>query len=175
MTRHRTLFGMLAVTLALCAWPAPSFAYEEQASLDVATGGVLLADTPALPSYGLSVDVGASRGISDNFVLRGALGYASLIEDGATKHAGRARVEFAYLVDILRWVPSFGLGASVWLYDDEGFAVRPAGHAVFALDFLFNRAWTFGLDLRTGFLWDGDGFVSESEAQLRISRMFDLF
>ena len=64
------------------------------------------------------------------FVLRAAGGYAPMLDSDEIVHAGRARVELAYIVDILRWVPFFGLGGSLWLYNDLGVTVRPAWHAV---------------------------------------------
>jgi hypothetical protein len=174
MTRHRRAFGLGLGLLCGAAWALPARAYEEQASLDVAVGADLLPQSDTLRSVGPTLDVGASLGLSDMFVLRGALGYALQIESGV-QHVGRARVEAAYLIDVLRYVPFFGVGASLWLYDADGITARPAGHVVLGLDFLANRTWTVGLDLRTGLLWEDGGLSSVSEAQLRLSRMFDRF
>jgi hypothetical protein len=136
---------------------------------------VRLAPTRSKPPWLASLDVGAALGLSDMFVLRGAVGYAGLFEAGVQAQGGRARAELAYLIDVLRWVPYFGVGASLWLHDHDGLQVRPAGHVLFGLDFLYNRTWTLGIDLRTGLILEPEGLSSASEAQLRLSRMFDLF
>jgi hypothetical protein len=174
MTRHRTAFwaGLMAVAVL---FTTPAHAYEEQASVDGAVGaGILPAST--LPAWTASLDLGAAMGLSDMFVLRGAVGYAGLFEaERRTNHAGRVRAELAYLIDVLRWVPYFGAGGSLWALDDGGLAVRASGHVLFGLDFLYDRTWTFGIDLRTGIFWEPAGVSSMSEAQLRLSRMFDLF
>lgn len=184
MMRHRTAFGVIVsrlvppLALLAASWvalaAAPARAYEEQASVEVAAGaGILPAAT--LPPWLASLDVGAAMGLSDMFVLRGAVGYAGLFESGVQVQGGRARAELAYLIDVLRWVPYFGVGFSLWLHDHDGVQVRPAGHALFGLDFLYDRSWTVGIDLRTGLMWEPEGLSSMSEAQLRLSRMFDLF
>jgi hypothetical protein len=173
MTRHRTVFWA-ALGVLTVLWVRPALAYEEQASLDVAAGaGLLPAST--LPPWTASLDVGAALGLSDMFVLRGAVGYANLFEAERRTHAGRARAELAYLIDVLRYVPYFGVGGSAWLLDDSGLALRASGHVLFGLDFLYDRNWTIGVDLRTGIFWEPAGLSSMSEAQVRLSRMFDLF
>jgi hypothetical protein len=177
MTRHRTAFwtGVIAVTVLFTVFARPVRAYEEQASVDGAAGAGLLPGS-TLPAFAPSADLGAAMGLSDMFVLRGAVGYAGLVEaERRTRHAGRARAELAYLIDVLRWVPYFGAGGSLWALDDGGLAVRASAHVLFGLDFLYDRSWTFGIDLRTGIFWEPLGVSSMSEAQLRLSRMFDLF
>jgi hypothetical protein len=173
MTRHRTAFQAALVAIAVL-WACPALAYEEQAAVEVAAGAGILPDA-TLPPWTASVDVGGAMGLSDMFVLRGALGYAGLFEADRRVHAGRLRGELAYLIDVLRWVPFFGAGASLWALGDDGLVLRGTGHVLFGLDFLYDRAWTIGVDLRTGILWEPEGWRSMSEAQLRLSRMFDLF
>jgi hypothetical protein len=173
MMRHRTAFWAALVAIAVLG-VSPALAYEEQAAVEVAAGAGLLPDS-LLPPWTASVDVGGALGISDMFVLRGAVGYAGLFEAERSLHAGRLRGELAYLIDVLRWVPFFGAGASLWALGDGGLVLRGTGHILFGLDFLYDRNWTLGIDLRTGLLWEPDGISSMSEAQLRLSRMFDLF
>jgi hypothetical protein len=163
-------------------------AYEEQLSVDVAVGYArvthsdTLSSRPAPPSSTLpanlpAIDLGVSLGISDWLVLRGALGYGLLLDkQKQTYHLGRARVELAYLIDIVQWVPFVGLGAGLWLIDTRSeLAPRGAGHLVFGLDYLATRSWTLGVDVRTGFLFGGGQVVNFTEGQLRLSRMFELF
>jgi hypothetical protein len=165
---YATLLGLFGDSFR-----AQARAYEEQLSVDVAVGyaRVTHSDTlsprPATPNSSLpanlpALDLGVSLGISDWLVLRGALGYGLLLDkQKQTYHVGRARVELAYLIDIVQWVPFVGLGAGLWLID--------------TLDYLATRSWTLGVDVRTGFLFGGGQVVNFTEGQLRLSRMFELF
>lgn len=185
-------FSLTCVTLLghFLAGPCPrARAHEEQLGLDLALGygwvsysETLSADPPspatALPSHLANVDLGVSMGVSDWLMLRGLLGYGLMLEkDTNTRQFGRVRVEAAYLVDIVQWVPFLGLGTGLWLLEDPGGGVLPRGDAyvVFGLEYLATRAWTVGLDLRTGFLMGGGPIFSATEGQLRLSRMFELF
>jgi hypothetical protein len=100
-----------------------------------------------------------------------------LEQNVATRQLGRIRIEGAYLVDIVEWVPFLGLGTGLWLIEDPAGGVLPRGdaHVVFGLDYLATRSWTVGLDVRTGFLVGGGQVFSVTEGQLRLTRMFDLF
>lgn len=180
MRRRYRAFAFVAATFSGLfgnfALAGPARAYEEQASLDLAVGygGVLHSD--AVGPHLAALDVGASLGIRDFLVLRGALGYGLAAGDHPPKSMARGRVELAYLIDVLQWVPFFGLGAGFWLGDGaQGFFARGAGHAVVGLDYLATRQWTVGVDVRTGFLVGGSDVLSFTEGQLRLSRMFELF
>ena len=175
MTRHSWAFSMVLSWLWMASSLNTARAYEEQASADFALGYTGVVDSEHLSTTGALAEAGASMGISDMFVVRSNLGYAGFWRDGSLRSAGRFRAEAAYLVDILRWVPFFGVGGSLWLYDDRGLTVRPAWHVVLGLDFLANRSWTIGLDVRTGMLWERAGANSATDVGLRLSRMFDLF
>src|SRR4051812_36873609 len=108
MTRHRTAFRQLLLwgwALAATLTSAPcARAYEEQGSYDLAGGATLVSGTSALSTYGASIDIGASLGISDMFVVRAAGGYAAVDASDKLRSLGRIRAEIAYLVDVLRWV-----------------------------------------------------------------------
>src|SRR4030095_1589294 len=88
MTRHRRAFGLLLSLVCAAAWARPARAYEEQASLDLAAGADLLPDSDTLRARGWTAEGGASLGVSDMVVLRGALGYAAQLESGV-QHVGR--------------------------------------------------------------------------------------
>lgn len=166
----------VATLLALLAWSHEAQAYEEQASLDLSLGYLGLAASKTLPPSGPTLDVGGALGISDWLVVRAALGYAGLVDRRGMDSAGRARVEVAYLIDILQWVPFAGVGAAIWGYDGtSGLSVRAAGHLVFGLDYLASRTWTVGIDVRTGLLLEPRNVAWCTEGQLRLSRMFELF
>jgi hypothetical protein len=170
------------------SFASPARAYEEQLSVDLAVGYARITHSDSLsphkapPSATLpanlpALDLGVSLGISDWLVLRGALGYGLLVDKRKDKrHVGRGRVELAYLIDIVQWVPFVGLGAGLWLVEaSDGLAPKGDGHLVFGLDYLATRSWTVGLDVRTGFLLGAGQVVNFTEGQLRLSRMFDLF
>jgi hypothetical protein len=164
-------------------------AYEEQLGLDLALGYARLTHsetlspdvlTPgsALPSNLAALDVGVALGVSDWLVLRGALGYGLLLEEKmSTRQLGRVRIEGAYLVDIVEWVPFLGLGTGLWLLEDPDGGVLPRGdvHLVVGLDYLATRSWTVGLDVRVGFLMGGGQVFNVTEGQLRLTRLFELF
>jgi hypothetical protein len=172
----RAMGTLLGLVLLLFA-SSPARAYEEQASLDLALGYAGIVHSDSLRPHLGALDVGASLGIRDFLVLRAALGYGMLLEKNAkTQQAGRARVELAYLIDILKWVPFFGLGVGVWGVSSQGdLSFLAAGHIVFGLDYLITRSFTLGVDVRIGMLLDSGDLVSFNEGQLRSSFMFDLF
>lgn len=176
MARYRTAFGLLIALAVALVWACPVRAYEEQASLDAALGYVLLLDSESLPEQGASIDVGGALGISDVAIVRGLIGYAPLFDPDAARHAGRLRVEALYLLDVLRIVPFFGLGAGL-LVADGGDVTRvlPGGHIVVGLDYLVSRTWTVGVDIRPGIVLEHGRAVSSTEGALRVSRMFELF
>jgi hypothetical protein len=172
----RDVSMLLALGLWLCA-TSPARAYEEQASLDLALGYAAIVEAAELQPHLGSADLGVSLGIRDFLVLRGALGYGLLLErKQKTQQAARARVELAYLIDVLRWVPFFGLGIGVWgVQRAAGFTFYPAGHGVLGLDWLVTRSWTLGVDVRLGMLLEAGKLRSWNEGQLRLGYMFDLF
>ncbi len=171
---------VVSMLLGLGLWlsaTSSARAYEEQASLDLALGYAAVVKGVELHPHLGSVDIGASLGIRDFLVLRGALGYGFLLErKEKTQQAARARVELAYLVDVLKWVPFFGLGVGVWGVQRPGeFSVYPAGHALLGLDWLVARSWTLGVDVRLGMLIERRELRSWNEGQLRLGYMFELF
>ena len=188
LARISSLLSALSALLVLGA-VGSARANEEQLGVELAGGYGYLAHNEtlstraltfqsALPSNLPAVDLGVSIGLGDWVVLRGALGYGALLEDPMkTRQLGRVRVEAAYLIDIVQWVPFLGLGGGLWLVQNLDHGVSPWGdtHIVFGIDYLATRTWTVGLDVRTGFLWgDGQAF-NVTEGQLRLGRMFELF
>lgn len=174
--RCKHLWLLLGVLLGLAAARGTAHAYAEQASFDAAAGYLAIARAPRLPAHGATLDLGAGLGVGESVVLRGALGYAHLREDGARANAGRLRLEGLYLIDVLRAVPFVGVGASLLLAARPGDDARlhPGAHLVLGLDYLASRAWVIGVDVRTGIVAD-DGLRSATEVGLRVSRMFELF
>jgi hypothetical protein len=176
MSRQRSAFSLLAALLGGLFAHSTARAYEEQVSVDLALGYAGIVDPEPLPSQLASLDLSAAVGIADWLVVRSALGYGLLFDgDHELAQAGRLRLEGAYLLDVLQWVPFFGLGGGLWVIErGSGLEARPAGHLWVGVDYLATRHWSFGCDIRVGLLWRGES-VSFTEGQLRISRMFDVF
>lgn len=181
MPRRRWAFTQLwapisALLLVLGAECATARAYEEQISADLALGYGALTGNDLLPTSLATANLGAAVGMSDWLVARAAFGYGALLGDGDVLHVGRGRLELAYLVDILRWVPFFGAGGGLWGLDGpSGLGLRPAGHLLFGADFLATRTLTVGLDVRTGVLWQRGAVVGFTDGQVRFSRIFEMF
>jgi hypothetical protein len=177
MARYRKAFCLgLALALGL-ATSGSARAYEDQASLDLALGYTLLLDSNTLPEQGVALDLGGSFGISDIAIVRGLAGYAPLFDGEGIAHAGRLRVEALYLVDVLQFVPFFGLGANLLLADDrtDTLLLRPGGHIVLGADYLISRSLTIGLDVRTGVALERGEVMNNTDVSLRLSRMFETF
>ncbi len=176
MARHCEVFSLIAA-LAWQLLVSPSaHAYEDQASLDGALGYVLLVDPDGDPRQGPGITLGAGLGLSDLGILRADVGYAALFAQGALRHAGRVRAEGVYLIDVLQFVPFFGLGASLLVTEGVDHAqLRPGGHLVFGVDYLVSRTWILGLDVRSGVLLDGTHALSATDVALRVSRLFETF
>jgi hypothetical protein len=174
---HIVRLALLSAILCSSA-PSNARAYEEQLSADLALGYGGLAANAQLPDQLTSIDVGAAVGMSDWLVARTAFGYAALLGDGHPVHVGRGRFELAYMLDILQWVPLLGIGGGLWALDEpssSGLRLRPTGHLWLGLDYLASREWTVGVDVRTGALWQRGEVSSFTEAQVRFSRLFELF
>lgn len=152
-------------------------AYDEQWSLDGALGYALLARADAPTRHGAGVDAGASLGVSDSVMLRGTLGYALLSDGSRHEQLGRLRAEGLYLLDVLKLVPFFGLGATLTTAQRtrQDVPLRPGVHLVLGLDYLASRAYTFGLDVRSGILFESGHLLNATDVSLRLSRMFELF
>jgi hypothetical protein len=177
MARHRTVFCVPVAVLWQLLASADVRAYEDQASLDVALDYVSLLESVHLPEQGAGVNVGAAVGISDIAVVRGLVGYAALPDRQRTAHLGRVRAEALYLVDVLQFVPFFGLGAGLFIAQqrDASVAFLPVGHFVFGADYLLSRQLTLGIDVRAGMLIERGEIRSTNDVSLRISRLFELF
>jgi hypothetical protein len=193
MARHRTAFrttvgrahasararwGLLAALCWSCLLGSSGTAraYEDQASLDLASGALVTAGARHLHQAGPSVSLGGTLGLGESYLVRGQLAYLPLFEHGSLQNVGRFLVEGAYAFDVLKLVPFVGVGASLWLYEPVGsWTVRPAAHVLLGFDYLWSRALSLGFDLRVGAVFERSHVASATEAQVRLSRMFDLF
>jgi hypothetical protein len=166
---HSALFALALLTVS------NAHAYDNQASADLGLGYAHLGPHAPIPGSGSSLSLGAGYGLGDMFTLRASLGYGLHTGDGQKASVGIARTEVAYMLDVLQVVPFFGAGASAWMFKDgKDTAIAPAAHLLLGMDYLITREWTAGVDVRIGMLASGRDIYNTIEAQLRLSRMFDL-
>jgi hypothetical protein len=138
------------VALLVCAWgPAQTaHGYENQLTLGAELGyGQILTGTE-LPAHGLMSGIAASVGINDVWSFRGRLAY-TYHPGAAPLHVQVAGAEVLYLLDVLEWVPYFGLGLDGFATVQEG---EPGGdlaaHAVVGIEWLASWDWLLGLEVR---------------------------
>lgn len=166
---------------ALASAPSPAAAYEDQATLFVDLGYASALGNDALSPHGVIGGVGGSWGINDAWTLRGRLAWAGHPRD---LQVGIVGVEVFYMLDILKLVPFAGLGVDgVGALSDDGTGTtfRPtfAVHAVVGLDWLIDRRFILGLDIRPHLLplgFDDDALPPfYLSASLRLSIVFDRY
>ncbi|MFW5876662.1 MAG: hypothetical protein ACOCXM_07990 [Myxococcota bacterium] len=135
------------VALVLAMLPASGTrAYEDQLTVGVDTGYALVLAEGA--SHGWTVGADASVGLGDLFSLRGRAGYGFHPQGGGL-HVAAAGAEVLYLLDVLEWVPYFGVGADGFFMALDGSTRGDLGlHAVLGVEWLASRDWLLGLDVR---------------------------
>jgi hypothetical protein len=136
--------ALVAALVALPAWPSGARAYEDQLTLGVDLGYALA----TTDGHGFTFGLEASVGLGDLFSLRGRVGY-SQHPAGEVLHVGLAGLEILYLLDVMEWVPYFGVGADAFVFASvDGHRFDPGFHAVVGIEWLASRKWLMGLDLR---------------------------
>lgn len=139
------IIGSLALWASL---PAPSRAYEDQAILGLAVGYAGIPGSDTLPRNGVDVALSAGGGFGEAWSLQGLLSY-NLLPNGRSLHLGVAGIETVYALDILRFVPLFGLGVDGLLsVRDRSSRGDFALHALLGFDYLINPRWLIGADVR---------------------------
>lgn len=179
-----SLPALVALGLALAATaaaPSPARAYEDQATLFVDLGYAAAIGEDAVPTHGIVGGLGGSWGLTDAWTIRGRLAWAGHPRDF---QMGTLGVEVFYMLDILELVPFAGLGADgILTIANDGTGTSIGGtfavHAVVGLDWLVNRRFIVGLDVRPHLLPLGlsddtlPSFVLS--ATLRLSVVFDRY
>jgi hypothetical protein len=170
----------LATGLAFAIAPRPAHAFEHQHHLGI-DGGVAfisIADKPTL-SVGGGGGVHYTYGLSDafNLLVEGAFSPVALQEDPEPKQNRPTMIEnagvgVAYVLDVVRWVPYFGLLASGFSLHGGSIApgVRLAVGATLAvgLDYQLTRHVALGLAVRQHFLFsDFSNYPSYTQIFLR--------
>ena len=141
------LTGLAAVAAVgvLLASPTRARAYEQELSLGL-EAGFAHALGPDLP--GARFGFHGSYGIDDTWTVAAQLGYSFHPTD-APLHVGEAALELLYVIDVVRVVPYFGIGASYFgtLRDGE-IGGEGGAHIVGGAHYYLSREWAVGLDVR---------------------------
>lgn len=145
--------GALAAPLAL-AWllfsASPAAAYEDRLTLGP-VAGVNVLSKPNLASVGATGALGGvalSVGIDDVWTARFAAG-AALHPGDTAAVAVLGAGELLYTVDIVDWVPFFGVGVDTFaLFAGGASRFEPGFHGVFGLDRWLSPGLIAGIDVR---------------------------
>ncbi|MEM9067791.1 MAG: outer membrane beta-barrel protein [Myxococcota bacterium] len=141
----RSCIGAL-VGIALFA-PQTARAYEDQVVLTLDVGFAAALANDELPQNGVAAGVGVNVGLNDAWALHARFGYA-YHPNSDPLHVSIVGVEVVYLVDILEFVPYFGLGIDGIGTVRDGFDADLGFHAVVGIDWLAARKWLVGLEIR---------------------------
>ncbi|MFK7998064.1 MAG: hypothetical protein AB8H86_00655, partial [Polyangiales bacterium] len=108
---RRSIAPILALCLSATLWNTveSAHAYEDQWTLGADIGAGLVLANENAPVAGIAVGVGASVGLTSAWTFRGRLSYDFHPAD-VSLHVMTAGAEVFYTLDILKFVPFFGLG-----------------------------------------------------------------
>lgn len=129
-------------------------AYEDKVTAGVEAGyAVVVIPETDLPQHGALLGISGSYGLNDIWSLRGHIAYAFHPSSADPLHVAVFGAELLYLIDVLEWVPYFGLGV-------DGLGTMLAGqaglelgaHVTLGLEHLLSRDALIGLDIRPHFL-----------------------
>ena len=147
MTRTGFVMAIFAATLTLVN-AAPAAAYEDQVTLDLDVGGGFVLANGDAPTAGVGFGVGAGFGLGTAWTLRGRISYA-LHPSASSLQVLTAGAEVHYALDILKFVPFFGVGIDgIGTVRDGTFGADVAVHALLGLDWLLSRKIVVGIDIR---------------------------
>lgn len=168
--------GLVAMGATLLA--APARAYDDQLLIGLDAGYALVLVDNDLPRHAPQLGLTLSLGLNDAWSVNGRIAHAVHIGDPVL-HASVGAAEVVYSLDVLQWVPFFGVGTSAILTArDGGLGMDWALQAVVGLDFLASREWVVGLDIRMFILPLALNALSVDPAYmtvgLRLSRVIEL-
>ncbi|MEM9189665.1 MAG: hypothetical protein AAGF12_10850, partial [Myxococcota bacterium] len=123
--------------------------------------------------------VGGSIGLGDAWALRANINYA-INPASDPLHVVLGGLEAVYVLDIARIIPFFGLGVDVigTVFQSE-FGMEFGAHAILGVDYLVDREFLLGLDIRPYILFasaleDGRLDPAYLAVQLRAEWRYDL-
>jgi hypothetical protein len=140
------------LSLCLCAtlWNVTetAHAYEDQWTLGADIGAGLVLGNDSAPVAGIAVGVGASVGLSSAWTFRGRLSY-DFHPATLPLHVMTVGAEVYYTLDILKFVPFFGVGLDgIGTVQEGALGADLAFHALVGVDWLVSRELVIGLDIR---------------------------
>ncbi len=173
---------VFVLLIGLVSSTGTASAYAGQLGLAVASGYSGIASNTVLPAHGLALSVAAAYGIDDTFEVRLRGTWAFHPDSAGALHRFAPGVEFVYLLDILEFVPLFGVGLDVPFSWSPESATAPwwvdaAAHGLLGLDWLPSRGWSVGVEVRPYLHiteWSGDRGVVWVTADLRFQWLVDL-
>lgn len=167
----------VAAALATLASPARAVERENQLGADLGCA-ILVVKDKSTPEVGAGIGAHYSYGITDSFnlMVEGAWSLVALDETRNAKTPAthpawmaNANVGVGYVLDVLRWVPYFGLlvgGYGLAGGSMSGAKVLPGAEIALGLDYRFGRSLTTGVALRQHVL--SDTYPSFTQAFARV-------
>lgn len=147
---RRSIAPILALCLSATLWNVAetAHAYEDQWTLGADIGAGLVLANENAPVAGIAVGVGASVGLTSAWTFRGRLSY-DFHPAELPLHVMTVGGEVYYTLDILTFVPFFGVGLDgIGTVQDGSFGADLAFHALVGIDWLVSRKLIVGLDIR---------------------------
>ncbi|MGF1466455.1 MAG: hypothetical protein ACFCGT_09995 [Sandaracinaceae bacterium] len=149
--RPRPPLAALIVLASVALAPATARAYEDQLHLALGAGWGFAPTVDQAPDHGPATALTLEVGLGPAWGIQGVLG-ASVhppLLGGDTYVLLLGGAEVTYILDVLSWVPRFGLGLDVLpATDGSAWRVDGAVHALLGVDYLASRTWGVGLDVR---------------------------
>ncbi|MCB9667288.1 MAG: hypothetical protein H6715_04100 [Myxococcales bacterium] len=144
----RRITGLATIAAATLWVAAPALAYQDQISLGVEAGYAGQFGDNALGDHGVALGLSSALGLDDTWMVRAHALYA--YHPGTLPwHASLFGAELIYVLDVIEWIPFFGLGAHGMLNVADGeVSADGAGNLVLGLDYVLSRDTVVGLDIR---------------------------
>ena len=145
--RWKNVLAGLCMSIGL-GWANQAAAYEDQILVGLDAGYALVMVDNDLPRHAPQFGLTVNLGLNDAWSIAARVGHALHIGDPLL-HATSGVAEAVYTLDILQWVPFFGVGTGVILTARDGaIGLDWSLHALIGLDFLATREWIVGVDVR---------------------------
>lgn len=180
---------LFVVALFIAAWPSRAAAYEDTIQLSLGAGYAYQLDAPSPEAgatgddfierrHGLDLSALADFGLNDAWSLR-VFAQHQLVFPSAPQRKTALLFEAAYILDILRVVPVFGVGigaATEYLAGERAF--MPAASAFISIDILLGRWGVIAPEVRflaTPFTGLDETASLSLSAGLRFAYLLDRF
>ena len=143
-------------------------AYEDELGLYGALGYTVTGLRSESPPTGPALELGLDWGAGAMWTVRGFGAYGwQPFSAGPARHLGWLGADWLYLLDVVQWVPYAGPGVFAQCQYQAGqLEVRPGLHVVVGVDYLADRTWTWGMQVRTQL---HPGFTGEQDLELAVT------